>query len=59
MSSDDKSTHRDWLELAKQAANETDTQKLVALVRELCDALDHRTPSAPEKPVNKKSDTAD
>ena len=58
MSTDDKSTQKDWHELAEQAVKETDHEKLVAIVRELCNALDHRAdPPKQDKPVNKKIDT--
>lgn len=33
----------DWRELAEKAAHETDSKKLMALVRELTDALDRES----------------
>jgi hypothetical protein len=31
-----------WRQLAEQAANETDTNRLIQIIRELCDELDAR-----------------
>lgn len=60
MSPDDKSTNKDWRDLAERASKESDPVELQRLVQELCDALDHRT-SARErvKPVNKKNDVVE
>ncbi len=39
----------DWRDLAAQASQESDPNKLTDLVKEICDRLDHN--SAPKKPV--------
>jgi hypothetical protein len=49
-------THRDWRDLAEQASKETDPEKLVKLIAELCDAIDHQTTPRQVKPLDRKSD---
>lgn len=40
-----KSGEKDWREIAEQAANETNSEKLSHIIEELCVALDHQHPS--------------
>jgi hypothetical protein len=35
-----KPVRPDWRSLAQKAANETDSEKLLAIIRELCDVLE-------------------
>lgn len=37
-----KSSEREWHEIAEEAAKETNPQKLLRMVEELCSALDKR-----------------
>jgi hypothetical protein len=39
---------RDWRDLCEAASKEHDSDRLIALVSELMDALDKRSPSRPE-----------
>jgi hypothetical protein len=55
MSSND-GTGRDWRDLAEQAAKETDPEKMVKLIQELCSAIDHQARPQQEKPIRRKTD---
>ena len=56
MPTDDNGIHSDWHDLAEQASKETNPEKLVKIIAELCKAIDHQSAPQQAKPVNKKSD---
>jgi hypothetical protein len=59
MSHNGNGIHRDWRDLAEQASKETDTGKLVILIRRLCDAIDRQATPQQVKPITRKTDIPD
>jgi hypothetical protein len=58
MRSDRNKAQKDWRALAEGAPRETDPGELLRIIRELCDAIDHRAAPQQAKRFIQKNDNS-
>lgn len=58
MPTDDKGIRNNWRDLAERASGETDPERLVKVIQELCEALDQQRMQQRAKLMPKRTGTS-